>query len=205
MQVSCSANSVLLLKRILKLTLKTTFRHCFPSSRAHENNEELHRRVVFLLISLLTFPFHSLSFEILLTPTISGNSDHYKVVNQSWCLFSFWIWGLTSVFKNEHTHTHTHPGDIGVGHWRYIFDIWLRVCWKVPRCQWLLQIWAWRNLIWGYQLLRIQVIAGPDSFCPSSLISVPVRSALPALLSYFRSGRAAIYKFLASGAGCVSR
>lgn len=114
MQVSCSANSVLLLKRILKLTLKTTFRHCFPSSRAHENNEELHRRVVFLLISLLTFPFHSLSFEILLTPTISGNSDHYKVVNQSWCLFSFWIWGLTSVFKNEHTHTHTHPREISV-------------------------------------------------------------------------------------------
>ena len=36
----------------------------------------------------------------------------------------------------------------------------------------------------------------PDSFCSSSLISVPVRSALPALLSYFWSGRGAIYKSL---------
>lgn len=47
---------------------------------------------------------------------------------------------------------------------------------------------------------RIQVMVRPDSFCSSSLISVPVRSALPALLSYFWSGRGAIYKSFASEA-----
>ena len=191
--MSYSANSVLLLQRILKLTLKITF--CFPSSLAHGDNEELHRGAGFAItmVSLLTIPFYSSSFEMLITPTIGWSSDHhredllekgmaphlsilawripfteepgglqsmgsqrvrhnwatftdhYKVVNQSWCLFFFWIWWMIFVFKIEHAHTH--PVGIGVRHWRRIFDTWLRVCWKVLCCQWLLQIWAWRNLI----------------------------------------------------------